>query len=207
MATKFVLFVEGKTERLAVPAFLKRWLDPQLDRSVGIKPVRFEGWAELVKDAPVKAKMYLKSTDVIGVVSLLDLYGPTIYPGHAANAQARVAWAKQHIEKTVGLTKFAQFFAVHEVEAWLLSQPALFPPDIRNRFPTKVANPETVNFNAPPAKMLDNVYTQVTRRRYKKVVFGSDLFSRLNPAVAYQKCPNLKALLDHMLFEAKAVGL
>ena len=41
---KFVLFVEGHTEKAALPAFLKRWLDPQLEQRVGLKPVRFEGW-------------------------------------------------------------------------------------------------------------------------------------------------------------------
>jgi hypothetical protein len=44
------MFVEGYTERAAVPAFLKRWLDPRLPQPVGIKPVRFDGWAELVAD-------------------------------------------------------------------------------------------------------------------------------------------------------------
>ncbi len=40
---KFVLFVEGHTEKAAVGPFLKRWLDPQLSSPVGIKTVRFEG--------------------------------------------------------------------------------------------------------------------------------------------------------------------
>jgi hypothetical protein len=38
----FALFVEGPTER-AIPAFIKRWLDPRLTRPVGVKPVRFHG--------------------------------------------------------------------------------------------------------------------------------------------------------------------
>ena len=41
---KFILFVEGHTERQVLPAFLKRWLDAQLAQPVGIKVVRFEGW-------------------------------------------------------------------------------------------------------------------------------------------------------------------
>ena len=38
---KFVLFVEGYTEKYGVPAFLKRFLDPRLSRPVGIKAVTF----------------------------------------------------------------------------------------------------------------------------------------------------------------------
>jgi hypothetical protein len=56
---KFVLFVEGYTEKYGLPAFLKRYPDPRLREPVGIKPVRFDGWAELVKDAPRKSRMYL----------------------------------------------------------------------------------------------------------------------------------------------------
>ena len=34
---KFILFVEGRTEHKAIPSFLKRWLDPQLSKPVGVK--------------------------------------------------------------------------------------------------------------------------------------------------------------------------
>ncbi len=204
---KFVLFVEGKTEQKAIPAFLKRWLDPRLTQAVGVRPVKFEGWAQLVKDAPTKAGIYLRSPDVIAGISLLDLYGPTIYPDHVTTADERLAWAKREIERDVGLADFAQFFAVHEVEAWLLSDPTLFPTAVRNGFPSAVNAPETVNFNAPPGKLLDDLYTRATRRRYKKVAYGKDLFSRLDPNEAYSKCPNLKAMLDEMLARAKAAGL
>lgn len=201
---KFVLFVEGHTEQKAIPEFLKRWLDPQLNNPVGIKTVRFQGWAELVKDAPTKAALYLQSPDVIAVISLLDLYGPTIYPCGTATAKERLAWGTQHLEAKVNQPKYRHFFAVHETEAWLLSDPMLFPNNIKKHFPNR--SPETVNFNEPPAKLLDRVYESETKRRYKKVVYGKDLFKRLAPATAYGKCPQLKALLDEMLTLAKAAG-
>jgi hypothetical protein len=56
---RFVLFVEGHTEDKALPKFLKKWLDPKLSKPIGIRTVRFDGWPELVKDAPTKAKMHL----------------------------------------------------------------------------------------------------------------------------------------------------
>jgi hypothetical protein len=143
---KFVLFVEGYTEKYGVPAFLKRYLDPRLTQPVGIKPVRFDGWQELVKDAPRKARMYLsdpkQGADVIAVIALLDLYGPTLYPADKTSAASRYDWAKAHLEKAVGLKKFHQFFAVHEIEAWLLSDPELFPPLVRKALPGNVKNPE-----------------------------------------------------------------
>ena len=115
---KFILFVEGHTEHKAVPSFLKRWLNPRLlKKPVGIQPVRFEGWAELVKDAPTKANLYLSQPNVIAVIALLDLYGPTFYPDNKSTVEERYQWAKRNLEDKVDRPNFFQFFAVHEVEA------------------------------------------------------------------------------------------
>jgi hypothetical protein len=196
---KFILFCEGDTERKALPNFLKRWLDPRLGKPIGIKPVGFAGWPELVKDAPTKARLHLNNNDVIAVISLLDLYGPTFYPNHLTSAEERYNWAKQEIETRVGLEKFRQYFAVHEVEAWLLSKPEIFPAAVTNGFPEKVENPETVNFDTPPAKLLTRLFKKESKRTYKKVTHGKEYFDKLDPAIAYNKCPKLKVMLDDML--------
>lgn len=199
---RFILFVEGYTENKALPQFLKKWLDPKLPSPVGIKTVRFEGWAELFKDAPLKAKMHLNcpnKNEIIAVISLLDLYGPTFYPKNKTGCEERYNWAKENIEKEVNQhNKFFQFFAVHEIEAWLLSEPDIFPVKVQKDI-TKINHPETVNFNEPPAKLLERLYSLHIKRSYKKVVNGKELFSKLNPDIAYQKCPKLKELLDKML--------
>lgn len=205
---KFVLFVEGHTERLAVPQFLKRWLDPRLARPVGIKPVRFEGWKEYVKDIPKKVALNLSGktgADVVACIGLLDLYGPTFYPERMADAATRLAWAKDDLEKRVGNPRFRQYFAVHELEAWLLAAPAVLPRELRSLLPK--SPPETVNFREPPARLLDRLYLSRLDRRYRKTTDGTNLFRALDPAVAYAKCPNLKLLLDDMLRMATEAGL
>jgi len=203
---RFILFVEGYTEDKALPQFLKKWLDPRLPYPVGIKTVRFEGWPELVKDAPRKARMHLDGpgkNEIIAVISLLDLYGPTFYPSELKECKERYDWAKKDIEDKVNQPKFFQYFAVHEVEAWLLSDPSIFPLKVTKALPTKINHPETVNFDEPPAKLLERLYPLHVGRSYKKVVNGKDLFGKLNPDVAYEKCPHLKDLLDNMLKLAK----
>jgi len=200
---KFILFVEGHIENKAIPSFLKRWLDPQLSKRVGIKSVRFEGWPELVKDSQTKANLYLSQDSVIAVIALLDLYGPTIYPNDKNTAKERYAWAKQYLEGKVGLDNFFQFFAVHEVEAWLLSDPSIFPNSIKPLVQKISKSPEDINNTMPPAKRLNDIYQKKTKRRYKKVTYGKNLFSKLDPSVAYNKCPRLKELLDAMLKIAK----
>lgn len=196
---KFILFVEGYTEDATLAPFLKRWLDPQLHKSVGIKPVRFEGWSELVEDSPKKANLYLSQPDVIAVIALLDLYGPTIYPTNLNTPAERYTWGKKDLEKAVGHSNFFQFFAVHEVEAWLLSDPSIFPNAIKSSIQKISKPPEEVNNTKPPAKLLDEIYRKETKKGYKKITFGKNLFSKLDPKTAYQKCPYLRNLLDEML--------
>jgi len=138
---------------------------------------------------------------------LLDLYGPTIYPGHLSGAEERYKWAVQELTRKVGQDRFRMYFAVHEVEAWLLSHPEMFPREIVNKFPGRTDHPETVNFDTPPAKLLDILYSQHLKRHYDKVTNGYDLFRKLDPNEAYHKCPHFATILDEMLELAKQAGL
>jgi hypothetical protein len=206
---KFILFVEGWTESVCVPAFLKRWLDVRLEKRVGVKPVRFEGCVEFEREMSKKAIMYLNGpdqADIVGVVGLLDLYGPTFYPENTTTASERLSWATTKLEKRVGHDKFKMFFAVHEVEAWLLSDPTLFPREVGRALRSESEHPEEVNFDNPPSKRLNDVYFRKTDRGYKKTTHGSQLFAKLDPDVAASKCPQLRCMLECMLEMAKNAG-
>jgi len=203
---RFILFVEGYTEKESMAPFLKRYLDEKLSVKVGIKTVRFDGWHEMVKDMPKKTRMYLEGpdrNDIIAVIGLLDLYGPTFYPNNITTTDERLNWAKECLEKNVGQNRFKMFFAVHEVEAWLLSQTEVFPKEVGQELVSESKRPEEVNFDDPPSKRLERIYLQKTGRKYKKRVYGSQLFSNLVPEIAANKCPELKKMLEWMLEMAK----
>ena len=206
---KIVLFVEGYTEEKAVAPFLKRWLDPRLTRPVGLQTVRFDGWPEMVRDCPKRAKDYLNSPkgDVLAVVALLDLYGLGLpYPPGTDTAAQKIRWATAHLEEKVGDARFRQFFAVHETEAWLLSQPSVFPGEIAKSLHAKALSPETVNLDEPPAKLLDRLYKTGTGRGYNKVTQAYNLFPKIDPEAAFAKCPQLQALLTALLEIAASAG-
>ena len=206
---KFVLFVEGHTEKTGLPSFLKRWLDPRLPEPVGIQAVRFEGWQEFRKKIRTKAHMHLEGPakeKIIAAIGLLDLYGPTFYPSLLHSADERCNWAVQHLQGQVSHPKFRMFFAVHELEAWILSQPLLLPPEVSGSLSAKVENPEAVNFVEPPAKLLDRLYRKKLGRHYKKRVYGTELLKRADPRVACDECPHLKEMLDEMLRLAARIG-
>jgi hypothetical protein len=208
---KFILLVEGYTEQETAASFLKRWLDLQgLRERVGIKPVRFGGWQHFLKDVSMRSRMFLSAPgggDVIGVIGLLDLCGPTFYPPNLQTVAERYDFGVRHVEKLVDRAQFRMFFAVHEFESWILGDPTVLAPVIRNGLPGRAAQLETVNFNEPPARLLDRLYKQHFKREYKKVVHGKELFAQLDPLTVYRNCPYLARMLDTMLNMARNAGL
>jgi len=207
---KFVFLVEEHTEKNAIPGFLKRWFDVRLPQPVGIHAIRHDGWAELLRDLPRKVPRYLhtpEATQIIAVVALLDLYGPTIFPTYLTSVQERCDWANQKYRREINEERFRLYFAVHEFEAWLLSEPTLFPPAIANAFPKKIRNPESVNGMEPPAKLLERLYREQEKRAYKKVAHGRELFERLDPNRVYQSCPTFCQMMDELLALAQKVDV
>lgn len=210
---RFVVLVEGHMERMALPKFLKKWLDLRIAPAVGVGVRNLGGKDHFRKECAKVARDLLgapNGKDIVGVVGLLDLYdGPTCstwYPRRLKAADERRAWAIHEMEREVGNPRFKQFFAVHETEAWLLSDPSLFPEPMRTAVAKKGRKPEAVNFREPPSAMLDALYRDHRRRGYGKTTDGPDLLGRLDPDLAYCKCPALREMLDAMLQMALAAG-
>ncbi len=90
------------------------------------------------------------------------------------------------------------------MEAWLFSEPALFPAEVRKRISGKSAAPEEINLQNPPSKVLQDAYLGALKHEYRKTTTGAGLFSRLNPQLAYERCPGLKRLLDSLLELSRA---
>jgi len=202
---KFVLFVEGDTEERVLPAFLKRWLDPRLPKPIGIRTVKFRGSGHYAQEIRKKVHLSLSGSageGVVAAIGILDLYGPTFYPSDRGSAEARMEWAKRHFEERVGHPRFSQHFAVHELEAWLLADRSILPEKVGKALPGRCSEPERVNFDEPPATLLDKVYRTQLGKPYKKVVDGANLFKALRPETAAEKCPRLHGLLQEMLVRA-----
>jgi len=179
------LLVEGATEQVALPSFFKRWLDERLPAPISVKPVSFKGNGQYLTSFAQRVNRDLEFSEKIAAVGLLDLYGATLESPPNAD---KYAWAKPELESRVGHPRFRQHFAVHEVEAWLLSDPKIFPEPVRKRLAGASHRPESVNFRKPPSKLLQQVYLS-EKRTYKKTLDGRALFNKLDPNMAYEKCP------------------
>ncbi len=167
---KFVLFVEGPTDASVLSPFLRRWLDPRLPvpRRVSIRIVKFNGWPDYERGIAKKVALNLSGKtgeDVIAAIGLLDLYGPTFYPPSLTRAPERYNWGKKHLEELVNHQNFRQHFAVHELEAWLLSSREIFPVAVQTALPNRP--PEEVNFDEHPARLLAKLYKQRVKSNYR----------------------------------------
>lgn len=205
---KFILFAEGYTEKL-LPPFFKRWLDPRLRKPVGFHFVRFRGWGDFTAKVAERVPIYLageKAKDVVAVIGLIDLYGPDFVLRKAQQPmEERYRLAVKHVSELVCHPKFRMYFAVHEIEAWILSQPHVLPRGVAKKIPR--GKPESINFHEPPSKLLNRLYHADAGKGYRKLTYGKHLFRKLDPSIAATKCPHLDALLNDMLSMAKAAGL
>ncbi len=206
---KFILLVEGQTEKRVLPDFLSRWLNPQLGKSVKIQTIPFKGWPEFEKSFARKALDHLNSPqaqDIIAVIGLLDLYlgenQQASWNANVRDTKEKVKRGQAHFQSLaekegVPQDRFHMFFAVHELEAWLLSQPDLLPQEVAKALSGRA--PEEINNDEPPAKLLTRLYREKCKRSYKKTTDGSNLFDKLDPDQARKKCPHLKEMLDTLL--------
>ncbi|HNY26247.1 MAG TPA: DUF4276 family protein [Candidatus Sumerlaeota bacterium] len=208
---KFVLLVEGQTEKDVLPKLFSRWLNPQLGQSVKIQTIPFRGWPEFEKSFARKALDHLngpRAQDIIAVIGLLDLYlggnQQASWSANVSDTEEKVKRGRAHFnslaeKEGVPQDRFHMFFAVHELEAWLLSQPDIFPQEIAKALPGRV--PEEVNSDEPPSKLLTRLYREKSgsKKKYNKITDGSNLFAKLDPDQARKKCPHLKEMLDTLL--------
>jgi len=157
---KFVLMVEGPAEKI-LPDFLKRWLNGKLSQPVKIQTVNMGGYGNFKRETTKKAKKHLEGPDydkIVAVIGLPDLYGINFYPPDKTTVTQRYNWLKEQFETKVNHPKFRLFCAVHEPEAWLFSDPEILPSDVKNFLPAGMKEPEEINFNEPPSKLLKRLY-------------------------------------------------
>jgi hypothetical protein len=170
---------------------------------VGIIPVKFQGVSNYLDDLAQKVSLYLDNNRANFVFGLVDLYG--IPPDRIdlspwTTVQEKVKAARAYMRALVPLQhqdRFRQHFAVHEVEAWLLAYPEQWPKKVRRQLTKRP--PEQVNFNQPPAKLLK----RILGGHFKKTTTAMNLFPRVDPQIAIDRCPYLRLLMEDLLRVAR----
>jgi hypothetical protein len=90
------------------------------------------------------------------------------------------------------------------LEAWLLSQPDIFPAETRKDVQALSAKPEEVDLGQPPKRRLREIFEHRLKRGYQPRIDGAKLFRKLDPQELRNKCPLFRAMVDELA--ALAVG-
>jgi hypothetical protein len=210
---RFVLLVEGPSEKLALPQFFKRWLDERFLVPIDIKAIVRTGAANVCEEAPKdvpKLLNALNAPELVGIISICDLASELPFLNPSKSKTERIEIATKFMLDKVDHDKYRHFFIVHELEAWLLSNPTIFGKELGSEVSKKIKkNPEEINDKKPPAKLLDEVFFAKTGRNYedRKPETCANAFRKLDVEKAYAACPSLAAILDEMLSMALAAGL
>jgi hypothetical protein len=168
-----------------------------LPQPVTITAIPFRGAQDYLEHFADRIKLALAAQSIDRAIGLIDFFRSGIaYRGDTV--QEKYQSAKQELELRVKDARFIQHFAVHETEAWLLSDHSIFPAAIRPDLP-KTSNPETINSAHPPAAILNELYVRRLTKKYKKPIAGASLFAKLDPNITADRCPHLKLLLDDIL--------
>ena len=196
---RFILIVEGDTEKRSIEGLIRKHLAEKTRKNIGVTAININGYGNFFRDLPQKVKKYLTGPDkeeIIAIAGLMDLYKTPYAREVNRSIRERILQGTQLFEDSVKQDRFRMFFAVHEYEAWLLSDVEKFDPAIKGRIASHARNPEEVNTDEPPSKYLKRIYSEYLHREYKKTVDGKVLMGRVDPQKVYEKCPNYRVMID-----------
>lgn len=197
---RVILLVEGETERKALPALVRRALSSHGAGNVGVDAVWHSGSGDVITKLATQVQRILnspRSGEVAAIVCLLDAKGlPERF--RAGSVAESCAVVRQHVAGSIADSRVRAHFAVHDVEAWILGDPTVLPSVVRDALPAGARTPERVNGEEPPAKLLGRLYRAKLRRDYRKIIDGSTLLQKADPAQVEATCPHFKALIDDL---------
>lgn len=196
---RVVVLCEGDTEELAVRYFLARqWAADGL-RAVGLDRDNLNGDLQAIG---TRTGLYLDEPDVLGVFTLIDLYGMNKVKHSAADdLETKVrrvhSWLKSQVAHGRSLN-FYPHVSVHEIEAWILAEGSALAKRLNDQAIVPDPNAELKNFQQPPSKRINDLFLSRKKTRYQKIIDGRPLFSELNFESIYGSCRYFKAFYDQL---------
>lgn len=177
---RIVVLCEGDTEELAVRHFISRqWVLDGLN-PVGLHRDNMNGDLRAIG---AKTRLYLDEGDVIGVFTLVDLYGmDRVQHSVEDNLDTKVRRVQDWMKAQITHARSAHFYphvSVHEIEAWILAEGAALAKRVGDQRIMADPDAELKNFQYPPSKRLNDMFVSRRKTRYHKIMDGRPLFSGL----------------------------
>ncbi len=209
---KVKIYCEGQTER-----GLKELLTPIREelrvKGLGITIGSYTGNAQLLKKIGSATKKAIEDGSP-AVFCAIDLHNVhKAFSGglrealgqmnwEAMEVTRRVEWLRTHIRnhcvEREYKNKLHPHVLVHEIEALMFADPGRIASKLKVRSIGSFHNPEEINDQNPPKKVLRNLYRQHVKRRYYEQRDGVPLLQSVDFDLVYNKCPNFKALVDDL---------
>ena len=208
-----VIYCEGETEQRVLPFLLNYF---QARRRADEAQARLSARslngvsAYLTKIGPaVRNRIDVEGDQV--VFGLIDFYRCGL---HFVRPKAQdtdtLARRVEHLESQIheliptGCRRhFHQHFAVHEIEAWILSDEEPLHKRLGDSQLGPWPRPEEVNLNKSPSTQIMELYWNKRRESYQKTTDGENLLRKANPDRIYEKCPYFREFVDEVLEACK----
>lgn len=208
------ILVEGYAEEVFVRDALEPYLSPKgifpSAKLVTTKRVKsgknFKGGVTSYDRVKLDIEHLLQDRNAQLVTTMIDFYGlPPDFPDYAnqptGNLYQRVEFLEQAMSDDIRSHRFLPYLSIHEFEALLFVATeeiaSAFPDSnkqsdldaIKNRY----ANPEFINLEYPPAKRLEELYSQ-----YQKTFHSPLIASQIGILDIRRQCPHFNHWLTNI---------
>ncbi len=196
---RIIILCEGDTEEIVVRYFVRRqWKVEGLD-AVGLHADNLQGSLNRIG---TKATLYLQEKEVLGVFTLIDLYGLTTVKHDTLDDIGRKVlrvqeWLRSTV-KSVRLSEFHPCVSVHEVEALILAEGGALSMRLSAPQIEPDPNAETRNFLNPPSRRLDQLFRVHKKRGYQKIMDGTPLFQQMHFDPVYHTCSYFRGFFEKL---------
>lgn len=196
---RIVILCEGDTEELAVRHFIARQWIYEGRSAVGLHTINLRG---RLQDVAIKATMFLDEPDVLGVFTLIDLYGMDRVSHQQDDEldqkiQRVTAWLANGLHHPRAAAFFPKL-SVHDTEALILAEGAALANRLNDQSIRADPNAELKNFGKPPQKLIHDLFVSRKGDRYHKIKDGTPLFARLQFDAVYRTCRYFRAFYDSL---------
>ena len=199
------MLCEGRTEELALEHFIARQWKADGFGSVGLGHRDLGG--NLNKVGPFACNS-LDRGDVLAVFTLVDLYkmSRVIQPSDD-ELEAKVdrvrSWLRTQVERHPGARDFFPHVSVYEVEAWILAEGAALSQRLQDPSIRPDPQAESKDFQKPPKKRIGELFWRNRKTRYREILDGRPLFSRMEFQSVYDSCPYFRRFYDDLKTAAR----
>lgn len=209
---KVWIFVEGKSDALALAALWSGWKQKLGAKGWGIQPISLENKSNYFRKIGPRASEKLRHDPRDLVVGLPDLYPNRNYANtdykhdnlrELQDVQKRLVEQnlQQQVRRTDVNSHIARFYASalkHDLEVLLLAATSQLQSRLkmRNRPGGWRLPPENQNQDKPPKKVIEELFQKNLKRSYREIADSSAILRNADLQEMARQCPTFRSVID-----------